>query len=120
MGQAGQLNIAHDREGRRERLALAGELDVVTAPALDAAVERLLAGRAASLILDLRSVTFIDSSGLRTVLTAWDSCRAAGCEFLLIPGEGPCLRLFRITGVLDDLPLWEPESGDGFAQLDPA
>ena len=118
MAQTGQLQIAHDRDGLRERLAVSGELDVVTAPALDASVERLLAGRVESLILDLRGVTFIDSSGLRTVLTAWDSCREAGCEFLLIPGDGACLRLFRITGVLDDLPLWEPESGDGFAQLD--
>ncbi|HEX4435219.1 MAG TPA: STAS domain-containing protein [Solirubrobacteraceae bacterium] len=118
MTQTGQLQIAHDQDGSRERLALSGELDVVTAPALDASVERLLSGRVESLILDLRGVTFIDSSGLRTVLTAWDSCREAGREFLLIPGDGACLRLFRITGVLDDLPIWEPESGDGFAQLD--
>ena len=118
MAQTGQLQIAHDRDGARERLVLSGELDVVTAPSLDAAVDRLLAGRVASLILDLRDVTFIDSSGLRTVLTAWDSCREGACELLLIPGDGACLRLFRITGVLDDLPLWEPESGDGSAQLD--
>jgi anti-sigma B factor antagonist len=110
MGQTGQLQIAHDEDGARERLALAGELDVVTAPSLDAAVERLLSGGVVSLIIDLRSVTFIDSSGLRTVLTAWDSCREASCELLLIPGDGACLRLFRLTGVLDDLPLWEPET----------
>jgi anti-sigma B factor antagonist len=109
MAQTGQLQIAHDQEGGRERLALAGELDVVTAPSLDAAVEQLLSGRVESLILDLRSVTFIDSSGLRTVLTTLDSCRETGCELLLIPGDGACLRLFGITGVLDDLPLWEPE-----------
>jgi anti-sigma B factor antagonist len=118
MAHTGQLQIAHDQDGAHERLALAGELDVLTAPSLDAAVERLLSGPVKSLILDLRSVTFIDSSGLRTVLTAWDSCREASCELLLIPGDGACLRLFRITGVLGDLPLWEPESGDGFAQLD--
>jgi anti-sigma B factor antagonist len=118
MAQPGQLQIAHDQDGGRERLALAGELDVVTAPSLDTTVARLLSGRVESLIIDLRSVTFIDSSGLRTVLTAWDSCREASCELLLIPGDGACLRLFRITGVLDDLPLWEPESGDGFAQFD--
>jgi anti-sigma B factor antagonist len=118
MAQTGQLQIAHDRDGSRERLALSGELDVVTSPGLDAAVERLLAGRIESLVIDLRGVTFMDSSGLRTVLTAWDSCREADCEFLLIPDTGACMRLFQITGVLDDLPLWEPESGDGFAQLD--
>ena len=117
MTQTGQLQIAHDQDASRERLALWGELDIVTAPALEAAVERLLAGRVESLILDLRGVTFIDSSGLRTVLSAWDSCREAGCELLLIPGDGPCRRLFGITGVLEELPLWEPESGDGFARL---
>lgn len=114
MASTPQLQIAHAKDGSRERLALTGELDIVTAPALDASVERLLAGRVESLILDLRAVAFIDSSGLRTVLTAWDSCRDRGCEFLLIPGDGACLRLFRITGVLGDLPLWEPGSGDGF------
>jgi anti-sigma B factor antagonist len=118
MAQTGQLQVAHDREGSRERLALSGEFDIVTAPALDAAVERLLGGGIESLVLDLRGVAFMDSSGLRTVLTAWDSCREAGCEFLLIPDSGACMRLFQITGVLDDLPLWEPDSEDGFPQLD--
>jgi hypothetical protein len=50
MGQTGQLQIAHYEDSARERLALAGELDVVTAPSLDAAVERLLSGGVVSLI----------------------------------------------------------------------
>jgi anti-anti-sigma factor len=64
-----------------------GELDLATAPALDAALGRAFesigSGR---VVLDLRELEFIDSSGLRTLLTARRSAEQAGASFSLIAG----------------------------------
>jgi anti-anti-sigma factor len=100
--------ISHTREHARHTLALHGELDLVTAPELEDTVAALCLEGATELVLDMRQVAFVDSSGLRTVLASTDMCRLHGCELMLIPGAAS-RRLFEITGVLDDLPLLETD-----------
>ena len=51
-------------------LVVRGELDVYSAPSLDAAVDQALRDGARSLVLDLGEVGFIDSSGLRSMIRA--------------------------------------------------
>ena len=108
MPSVGQLVVRPVRDGARYTLALDGELDLVTAPELEDTIATLCLDGARELVLDLRRVIFMDSSGLRTVLAGMDMCRQHGCEFMLIPDSGPCLRLFELTGVIDDLPLRDP------------
>jgi anti-anti-sigma factor len=86
----------------RRRLRIAGELDVASAEALDAALCRLCGEGIREIEVDLREIDFIDSSGLRAILLAKDMCAKRGTEFFLVPGEHPQQRrLFEITGVLD-------------------
>lgn len=77
-----------------------GELDLATAPALDAALGRAFesigSGR---VVLDLRELEFIDSSGLRTLLTARRSAEQAGASFSLIAGHRGLERTLEIAGV---------------------
>jgi len=108
MASVGELRIDHERERSRQTIALAGELDLVTSPALSEAVDRALDSGVKELTLDLRGLVFMDSSGLRALLASWDACRARRCELRVIPDRGACLRLFEITGVIDELPLSEP------------
>jgi anti-sigma B factor antagonist len=58
-------------------LRVHGELDLVTAPVLEAAVTTALAESPAALVLDLTPTTFLDSSGARQVARA---ARQAGRE----------------------------------------
>jgi anti-anti-sigma factor len=109
MPSVGQLLLNRSRDGSRHTLALRGELDLVTAPDVEDTVAALCLDGAQELVLDLREVVFIDSSGLRTVLASMDMCRLHGCELLVIPGSGACRRLFELTGAIDDLPLHEPD-----------
>jgi anti-sigma B factor antagonist len=109
MPAVGQLLISHRHEGSLQTLVLRGELDLATAPELEDAVAAVSRDGARELVLDLRHVAFMDSSGLRTVLAAMDTCRLHGCEFMLIPGTGACRRLFELTGVLDELPVREAD-----------
>jgi anti-sigma B factor antagonist len=50
-------------------------------------------------VLDLRELEFIDSSGLRTLLTARRSAEQAGASFSLIAGHRGLERTLEIAGV---------------------
>lgn len=108
MPPVGKLVISRTREDARHTIALEGEMDLITAPELEDTVAALCLDGARELVLDLRQVVFMDSSGLRTVLASIDMCRLHSCELMLIQGAAS-RRLFEITGVLGDLPLLETD-----------
>jgi anti-anti-sigma factor len=90
---------------RRTRIAVEGELDLLTSPSLASALDRGFA-EADELFLDLSGVLFIDSAGLQAILVALQSHRSDG-KALTISSSLPtqARRLFEITGVLSQLPL---------------
>jgi anti-sigma B factor antagonist len=88
----------------RHRLVLTGELDLGPAAELEAMLLRLCADETKEITLDLSKLTFMGSTGLRTVLLAKELCEQHGCEFLLIPGPRNIQRLFELTGLMDALP----------------
>ena len=102
------LSLDARSEGRRHTLLLAGELDLATAPELEGMTEQACANGAAELVLDLRDLAFIDSTGLRAILRARERCEAHRCELFLTPGPPAVQRLFELTGLLERLPFLEP------------
>ena len=76
-----------------------GELDLATAPALEAALARAFEAPGSRVVLDLRELEFIDSSGLRTLLTARKQAEDAGARFSLIAGHRGLERTLEIAGV---------------------
>jgi anti-sigma B factor antagonist len=93
---------------RRIVLRPVGELDIATAPAVDRELERLRAAGYTELVLDLRAVPFMDSSGLRVVLR-WNELAAQDdCAFAVIRGPEPVQRVFQATRVADALTFAEP------------
>jgi anti-sigma B factor antagonist len=81
-----------------------GEIDMATVGRVGRAIDECVADGCERVVLDLRSVTFMDSSGLHLVVDADAAARAAGWELLLIEGPPPIQRVFEITGLLDRLP----------------
>jgi len=78
---------------------VAGELDIDTADQVQERLAALREGGCPDVVLDLRPLTFMDSTGLRLVIE-WDAAaRADGFRFSVIPGEGPVRRLFKLTGM---------------------
>lgn len=90
--------------GDAARVTVRGELDVATAPRLDDALSEVEApGR--HVTVDLRALTFIDSSGIN-VLTAHAARAAAERVTLSIfPPGAPAARALDVAGVRDVLPL---------------
>lgn len=86
-------------------LALYGELDLASCPALEAEFERASAQKL--VVVDLSALEFIDSSGLGLLVEAHDRAREDGRRFALVQGLGQVQRLLGLTGLADQLPMAE-------------
>jgi anti-sigma B factor antagonist len=81
---------------------LAGDLDIAAAPRL----ERLLREpplQARVIVLDLRDLAFIDSSGVHAIVDAGVRSRRAGRRMLLLRGRPGVDRVFTLTESTDDV-----------------
>ena len=79
-------------------VVLVGRLDAVEAPALRAALTRVLDAGVATVVIDLVDVGFVDSAGLAALVRARRDARAAGGDVVLVrPADDNALRVFRLT-----------------------
>jgi anti-sigma B factor antagonist len=94
-----------DVEPEREsvRVAPVGELDIATVEKLRAEVERLREAGFTDLVLDLRGVRFLDSTGLRLVLELDAAARETSQELTIIRGSAVVQRIFEVTQVSERL-----------------
>jgi anti-sigma B factor antagonist len=83
-------------DGTGHLVAAEGELDLYTAPALRARLDRLIADGARDLILDLTGATFVDSSALAVLVGSVRRLRSSGGRLLVVT-RAPMLR--RTLGV---------------------
>ena len=96
------MGVAFETEERDGtlRVALAGELDFSTAAAVE---EKLTAveesGQPTWLVLDLRGLRFIDSTGLSLVINADHRGRKAGRRVTIVSGTGAPRRILDATGL---------------------
>ncbi len=86
------------------RVVVTGELDIAGVPVLEAALARADEAGVADLELDLRAVTFIDSSGIRCVLGAYHAALARGAELRIFSGLEAGV-VFGLAGLSGRLPL---------------
>jgi anti-anti-sigma factor len=69
-------------------VSLFGELDLATVDQLQDELDRLaVAGRMCELVIDLRELDFLDSTGLRLLLQLHSDCQGNGCSLGLVPGR---------------------------------
>jgi anti-sigma B factor antagonist len=104
MGVADQLRIEVRHDPSRAVLSLSGELDMASAELLAQALEEEGTRDQAMVVLDLQGLQFIDSTGLRGILTALERCRERHQGFAVTPGSQQVQRLLSITGMADHLP----------------
>jgi len=95
------LVLSTQTDGDRSVLAIKGELDAYTAPGLEEQVTRSVAGGTRTVVLDLRGTTFLDSSGLRAILTLQRRLAESGGELPLGRPSEPVTRLLEITGLTE-------------------
>ena len=91
------LDVKVSEQNGAAIVALAGELDISEVPDVDKKLKAVEERRPPVLVLDLRELNFLDSSGLRVVLEADLRSRRESRRFALIPGPEPVHRVFLIA-----------------------
>ena len=81
------------------RVAPSGDLDLATAEPLWEEISRLRERGFEKLVLDLRGLTFLDSTGLRLLIRAQEAALKDGAGFALVDGEPAVCRVLDITGL---------------------
>ena len=90
------------------RVVLAGELDLSTAPGLQAQLRELHQAGCAHIVLDLRPLAFIDCAGLRVLLGAHARAEETATQLTVCCGPGQVMRVLALTGVDHQLQLTAP------------
>ena len=85
-----------DRNGL-VHLALVGELDLSTVAKVQEELRRIEASSPATVVVDLSKLTFLDSTGLRCIVTADERARDAGRRMVVVRGPDAVQRVFAIT-----------------------
>jgi anti-anti-sigma factor len=105
-----KLEITQSAEGPTVTLAIEGELDMRTIGQLSGRVAEALDRGARDLILDLRALDFMDSSGLRLLIELHDRAREEGWRLKLVaPAQEAAALVLRATGADKALPFVEAD-----------
>jgi anti-sigma B factor antagonist len=99
MGKRLPLRVVTDARNGIVRMALSGELDMATVDLFTDALSRCERGGAATVMLDLRDLSFMDSTGLHAFLKARDRSLGNGHRLLFVGASGPVRTIFEVTGV---------------------
>lgn len=97
------MDVQRIEEQGRLRLALTGELDLYSAPALDDALVEAEGEGWPLLVLDLAALEFMDSSGLRLIVRSHSRAQEWGRRVVIVNGRDTIARVFAATRLDDQL-----------------
>ena len=98
------LTLTTSHEPEAVRGAPNGEHDKSSALQLEQELRRIEADDLPrTLVLDLRRLKFLDSTGLRLIWSAHSRARRAGRLLKVVPGTDAVRRIFRLTGMNERL-----------------
>jgi anti-anti-sigma factor len=104
IAKLGSLRMTSEREGDIHTICLFGELDLASAEDVQCELQRVEATDAEAIILDLSGLTFMDSTGVRLIVSADNRSRADSDRLTLLRGPASVQRVFVLTGLEDRLP----------------
>jgi anti-anti-sigma factor len=95
---------AHDHDGLAH-VVLTGELDLSTIAKVEQELARIEGTGPETVALDLSRLTFLDSSGLRVIVSADQRARRENRRFVVVRGPETVQRVFSITRLDEQLEL---------------
>jgi anti-sigma B factor antagonist len=93
----GELTVDISTAAQTALVRLSGELDIATAPTLEEKLDEL-PQEITQVVLDLRELAFIDSTGLRVVLGLANGLGENRARVVIVRGPEPVQRVFTLTG----------------------
>jgi anti-anti-sigma factor len=103
MAVGSNLLLDVSRNGDRVVVRLDGELDLASVPLLESEVENAMLDDPTTVVLDLSGLEFIDSTGLRAILSLDKRSTERGQTFALVRGSQQVQRLMSMTRVDEHL-----------------
>lgn len=100
-----QFRVEVHKDGEATVIAVNGELDLASGPELEAELDQVSGPGTQLLVLDLRQLDFMDSTGLSILVRAHQRLAGEGCEVGLVKGSQQVQRLLDLTGVAERLRL---------------
>jgi anti-anti-sigma factor len=104
-GDSERFRIDASRQGQAHVLRLIGELDLGGVELFERTLEAELGAEGGVVALDLRDLTFMDSSGLRALVMADGRVKNAGGNLVVVRPSGSVERVMRLTDVAERLEL---------------
>jgi len=95
------FQLSTETSGHATVITLAGELDIASSETLERELEEH--SHAPLVVVDLRGLTFIDSTGLGLLVRAHQRAAERGARLALVRGEGQVERLLELTGLGEEL-----------------
>lgn len=80
-------------------LTVEGEVDLATVDELESAIDQVFSEKSHPLVVDLRESSFMDSTGLKTLVMANRKFDESGRSFAIAVSGGPVSRLIDLSGV---------------------
>lgn len=99
------FDITLTRTPDRVTVTLAGELDASTTPRLKKYLSALTATHRGLMVIDLRPLTFMDSTGVTALIAADGFARRDGWSLTIVQGPPQVRRALEICGLTPVLPL---------------
>jgi anti-sigma B factor antagonist len=97
------LGIQSGRQGDDHVIALEGELEMANAAAIDTELRSVEAGDCRGIVIDLRGLSFVDSTGIHMLINAYERSATLGRPLSLLVDQGPVRRVLDVCGALDIL-----------------
>lgn len=91
------LEVTTAERDRVVHVSLLGELDLSTVGKVQEELRRVEKSSPPTVVIDLSRVTFLDSTGLRCIVTADERARDEGRRLVIVRGPDPVQRVFSIT-----------------------
>jgi anti-sigma B factor antagonist len=101
------FEVTVEQRGGTVHVLLSGELDISTATRLEDELGRQEAERPALIVLDLQRLTFMDSTGVRLLISADARAREEGRSVAIVQGNEMVQRVMRLTRLDERLNILE-------------
>jgi anti-anti-sigma factor len=111
---ADRLDISMELNGDTARLSLRGELDLASDRRLAEMLKQVAADDVRNVVIDLRGVTLIDSTGMRWLITADALSQEEGFRLWIVRAPGAVENALHASGMSARLPIVDqpPDLGD--------
>jgi anti-anti-sigma factor len=109
--ESGSFGITLTRGSGRVTLTLVGELDLATTPRLTKYLTTVAQTHQGLIVIDLRRLTFMDSTGVAALAAADKHARRGGWSLAIVKGPPQVQRVLELCGLTEVLPIADEPLG---------